>query len=650
MTKGSKVCMEKEIIQLDEDKLSQMKEYYDQFPIGICIQKYLETEDHRGDFIPVYANDMFAIAMGVPKEYLFLVSLRNSSDRFETERLLELKSVALEGNVIEGETFSGDFSRYFTCHIRQYCYGYTITFLNDVTSVHVTARTLKSVSTSYEEIYYVRLEMSGCKQVYSSKQEELRTMKFEELRTKLLDQPKVHDSEYCEMSDFLKLENFEVCLINDEYVSRRYRKQQEDGSYRWLLITVIVNERLNQKPVGYTITVKDINDLVLERAQKEEELEEAYIKAKKANESKDKFLKNMSHDLRTPINGILGLIGMLESDGISNDVKKEYLSKIRSSTENLLSLFNEVLEITRLDADGIRFANQSVNMDDVAYQLEQFMSKQQAKLKLTMDVTHKMRFGAEEYLRQIIYQLLNNSIKFNLNNHPIEVMIREIADTDLVQMTVKDYGIGIGKDFAPHVFEPFSQEYGDSRTTYEGSGLGLTYVKRIVDELKGSISFESKPREGCTFTVEIPLEIDWQKHDESRMEEMQNLAGRKVLVVEDNEINMMIIECFLVAEGLLVEKAENGRIAVEKFIMSREGEYEFILMDIMMPIMDGLEATKVIRMANRADAKTIPIIAVSANSFPEDIKKGMDAGMTDYLSKPVNKNILIQTLRHSITQ
>jgi len=626
------------IEEISEDRIQEMQKYYDPLLAGICIQKYIETEDGKGDFKPIYANRTFAESMGIPFEFVYQFTLRQAAQGFPDKQLQDMVEVAFENRVIIGDSFSRDYSKYFSVRMYQYAYGYTITFMSDVTVGHINANTLHSVSRAYEEIYYARINEPVCTMVYPAPGEEV-NKSYEELAAEILSGHDINVNDAESLKGFLDKNSLCNELCDKDYISKRFRMRNAGGNFIWCLLEVIANERTEGQLVGFTITIKDIDLIVQEEISKQVELAAAYEKVKRANASKDKFLAHMSHDLRTPLNGILGMLQILEEGGVSEEIDLDYRRKIRKATENLLTLFTEVLDITRLDSENHKLELSSLDFDYAKSQIEDLSKKVDVPIILNFTpMAHPYRKGAEEYMRQVVYQLVTNAIKYNRDNNPIEIAIRELEDSNIVELVIKDRGIGIADEFKAHVFEPFAQENGDARTLYEGSGLGLTYVKRILDEMDGEIDFESTKDVGTTFVVRVPLEIDYEMENKKvTPKSAVELTGKKVLIVEDNEINMMVAQRFLSRDGMVFDTAENGKIAVEKFISSAPDTYDLILMDIMMPVMNGLDATKVIRASGHINAKTIPIIGVSANYFPEDIEKGMTAGMNDYLAKPVKK-------------
>ena len=379
-----------------------------------------------------------------------------------------------------------------------------------------------------------------------------------------------------------------------------------------------------------------------------------YEKAKEAemaNLAKTEFLRRMSHDIRTPINGIRGMVEI--AGHYKDDVAKqeEYRKKVWEASGYLLELVNEVLEISKLESGKIVLENKPFNLKDMLRDIEEIVEKQADSLHISLTIENKCshdRFiGSPLYVKRTLMNIIGNALKYNREGGFVTVKAREetISDTESrVIITCMDNGIGMSEDFQKRMFEPFAQEISDARSSYNGTGLGLAIAKRVVEQMGGTIDCQSAYGEGSVFTVTLPLTLDPNARDIETVKSTADISGVKILVAEDNELNMEIAEFLLEQAGATVVKAMNGQEAVDTFAASKEGEYDAILMDVMMPIMDGLTATRTIRAMERADAKTIPIIAMTANAFAEDRQNAMEAGMNEHLAKPLDSSLVIATL------
>ena len=387
----------------------------------------------------------------------------------------------------------------------------------------------------------------------------------------------------------------------------------------------------------------------------QKELEEAAHKAESANIAKTEFLQRMSHDIRTPINGIRGMVEI--GDYYSNDLNKqaECRKKIWDASGLLLELINEVLDMGKMESGEVILEERPFQVVDLVQEIVDVLEKQAAERGVTITcedflVQHPHLIGSPLHVKRLLMNIVSNAIKYNKDSGSIRLTCREVSFEDgkaWIEFICADTGIGMSEEFQQHLFEPFTQENTDARSTYGGTGLGMAITKSLVDKMGGSITFESKLNIGTTYFIVIPFPVDEEKREERIVEapaELSSLQGRKVLLAEDNELNMEIAEFLLENVGILVTKAYNGKEALERFEQSETDEFDAILMDVMMPVMDGYEATKAIRALNRKDAKKIPILAMTANAFAEDRRKALIAGMNEHLTKPLESEKLLHTL------
>ncbi len=399
---------------------------------------------------------------------------------------------------------------------------------------------------------------------------------------------------------------------------------------------------------------QDITDTMVTRKKQEQAIMELLEKVRQANAVKSEFLSHMSHDLRTPINGILGMLAIMEKSQEDPGRQRECRRKIRVSTEHLLSLVNDVLQVSKLESGRLTAVMEPFDLRDVLENCIAILSTQaeekgiQLVLK-EMDVQHNRLIGSPMDLKQILMNIIDNALKYNRPHGSVFIQVKETSCQGQradYQFVIEDTGIGIGEDFKEHIFELFTQEHQDARTHYNGVGLGMSTAKKLVDQMKGTIEVDSRIGKGSVFQITLPLQIDKVQSAQPLEEEnIQNhIAGMKVLLVEDNEINCEIMEFMLKEAGARVMTANNGKVAVEVFTASGQGTFDCVLMDLMMPVMSGYEAARVIRGLDRPDAKTVPIIALSANAFEEDVAMAKAAGMNEHLAKPVNTRKMFQTM------
>ena len=378
-------------------------------------------------------------------------------------------------------------------------------------------------------------------------------------------------------------------------------------------------------------------------------------KAEAANEAKTEFLQRMSHDIRTPINGICGFVNM--ADHYADDIKKqtEYRTKVKEASNLLLELVNDVLDMSKLESGEIVLEEIPFNLSSIFKEvfvvIEQMASEQNIQIEWEKkEIIHRDFIGSPGYVKRVMMNILSNAVKYNRENGHIYISCMEIPskqpEMTTMEFVCRDTGIGMTEEFQKCVFEPFAQEHTGSRTKFAGTGLGMSIAKNLVEKMGGSISFESKEGAGTTFVIQVPFKIDpdADKREEQRDVSEKSIKGLHILLAEDNELNMEIAEFVLQNVGADVTKAWNGQEAVELFRKSEPGGFDTILMDIMMPVMNGYEATKMIRSLDREDAKTIPIIAMTANAFTEDRLKAKEAGMNEHIVKPLDVELLIKVI------
>ena len=378
-------------------------------------------------------------------------------------------------------------------------------------------------------------------------------------------------------------------------------------------------------------------------------------KAEAANEAKTEFLQRMSHDIRTPINGICGLVNM--ADHYADDIKKqtEYRIKVKEASNLLLELVNDVLDMSKLESGEIVLEEIPFNLGSISREvfvvIEQMAAEQNIQIEWEKkEITHRDFIGSPGYVKRVMMNILSNAVKYNRENGHIYISCMEIPseqpEMTTMEFICRDTGIGMSEGFQKCVFEPFAQEHTGSRTKFAGTGLGMSIAKNLIEKMGGSISFESAEGVGTTFVIRVPFKIDpdADKREEQRNVSEKSIKGLHILLAEDNELNMEIAEFVLQNGGADVTKAWNGQEAVELFRKSDPGGFDAILMDIMMPVMNGYEAAKKIRSLDREDAKTIPIIAMTANAFTEDRLKAKESGMNEHIVKPLDVELLIKII------
>lgn len=442
-------------------------------------------------------------------------------------------------------------------------------------------------------------------------------------------------------------------LQNEESLSMEYRTTNGE----WRRTRLIVKKRDEHGRVTHVLcAVRSIND----EKRKEQQLALRAAEAKHETAMKTRFLSNMSHDIRTPMNGIIGLLDMAEEFPDDLQMQEKCRKKIRELSKYLLSMVNDILDMNKLQsgdianqdmtfdiADMLRTVNEAAQIKAEEKQIEYIVEWEKSSYP------HPYLVGNPLFTARILSILADNAIKFSHIGSTISVNCNEeqLDDKNVIcEFVCKDHGIGMSKEFTERAFELFSQENESSRTRYEGTGLGLAIAKKLTDRLHGTICLESEKGVGTTATVRIPFKIGTS--DDIKVDrdyKTISLQGLRVLLVEDNDLNMEIARFILEDQGMTVEGAVNGQEAVELFERSEPGYYSVILMDIMMPVLNGLDATRKIRTLNRTDAETIPVIAMSANAFSDDMIRSRLAGMNAHLAKPLDRKKIVETIQKCLS-
>ena len=405
----------------------------------------------------------------------------------------------------------------------------------------------------------------------------------------------------------------------------------------------------------------------LEHQKQELEKEEKYkaellIAAKKAeaaNEAKTEFLQRMSHDIRTPINGICGMLNVAEHYADDKEKQTECRAKIKEASNLLLELVNEILDMSKLESDEVILEEIPFNLSSISREvlvvIEQIAAEQNIRIVWEQkEITHRDFIGSPGYVKRVMMNILSNAVKYNRANGQIYISCMEFPSEQpgmtTMEFICRDTGIGMTEEFQKHIFEPFAQEHTGSRTKFAGTGLGMAITKKLIEKMGGTITFESEEGAGTTFVIRVPFQIDTDRSGRPETGEKTEVSirGRHILLAEDNELNMEIAEFLLQNEGAVVTKAWNGQEAVQIFEKSGPGEFDVILIDIMMPVMNGYEAAKRIRSLDREDAQVIPIIAMTANAFTEDRMRAKEAGMNEHVAKPVDGKLLVKVIHELV--
>ena len=459
------------------------------------------------------------------------------------------------------------------------------------------------------------------------------------------------------MKRFLDTSTLADRLQDTESVAAEY--QSRSGS--WHLGRFIVKKRNDSGRVTNVLyVVRKIDKQKQMELEYRKQLLETAEDARRANMAKTDFLRRMSHDIRTPINGIQGMVAIAEHFPDDLQKQKECRDKVKEASGFLLDLVNSILDMNKLESGAVVLAHEAFDLEAVLKEANSITEMNGAMKGLTITTDHtKVRhfhlIGSAIHLKQILQNIAGNAVKYNHEGGAVHLSTEEI-DCGEKEVTYRficaDTGRGMSEEFLKHAFEPFTQEDASARTSYMGTGLGLSITKQLVEKMGGTIRVESGLNEGTTVTICLSFDVDTdyeKEHQKDTAVDGGNLSGTTVLLTEDNELNMEIAAFILENAGMQVIKAKNGQEAVDLFAASEEGTFDVILMDVMMPVMDGLTAAEKIRAMDRTDAGSVPIFAMTANAFAEDIARSKEAGMNEHLSKPLDEQKILDTIRKYVT-
>ncbi len=454
----------------------------------------------------------------------------------------------------------------------------------------------------------------------------------------------------------------------EKHLTVEYCLQDNDGTIRWIqktvlmIQTVVYDEETRQEMpmVNAIVLLHDTSDSHARDEQEHARLQAAFDEMRNANRTKTEFLSRMSHDIRTPLNGIIGLLQVDEDHFQNQALVLENHKKMRVAANHLLSLINDVLEMSKLEEGKIVFTKERISLDSLMRDIEIIIIDRATRAGLSWNYPKEKLalaspwiYGSPLHLRQIFLNIYGNCIKYNKPHGSISTTVDVLEETGarcLCRWTISDTGIGMTKEYLAHIFEPFTQERQDARSVYHGTGLGMTIVKELIEQMGGTIEIASEEGQGSTFTITLPFNHAPSPQPAAPKEtEKHSIQGLHLLVVEDNDLNAEIADMLLTDKGAQVTVVHDGKQAVDLFNEKPAGTFDAILMDIMMPVMDGITATKTIRALSRPDAKTIPILAMTANAFAEDAKKCLAAGMNAHLAKPLDIGKVVEAIGKWVT-
>lgn len=515
---------------------------------------------------------------------------------------------------------------------------------------------LAALTREYSEIIYIDENKGKCMQVKKAANHNMVIETVEQMQKCLQEHMKIiHPDDYTFAKLYEQIKDLSSVKMDKGGDYRATYRAKINGEYIWLQFRVIYGGNINLDTGHIILTFKRVDEEMQREYDANRILSESLAKAEEVSRIKNEFLSRMSHDLRTPLNGIMGMVNII-GQAVKNPKKiLECNQKIRTSCQNLVSLVNEVLDMSSLESGSVDFEEEALDFWELVEEVLKYAAVQAEGAGLAFHVEiekfkHHNIIGSSKHIRQIFTNILDNAVKYNKPAGEIFVRGREVSDSNrlaVFELVFEDTGYGMDKDFVQRIFEPFEQERNDARTTYAGVGLGMPIVKKMIDQMQGDIIVKSTKDVGTKVIITLPFRIHSESSETEEVADKEtqvDLAGIKALLVEDNEINMEIAQFLLESWGLVVYNAVNGQIAVDMFRQSEVGFFDIVIMDLMMPVMDGYEATRQIRAMGREDAHSVPIVALSANVLDMDIKNSKMAGMNEHLAKPVDADQVLRTI------
>ncbi len=532
-------------------------------------------------------------------------------------------------------------------------------YLKQVKDQELLQAFIQSTIYAYREVYIINLEKNFGRMIYPDDREGKEMGNYTKIVERHFEEGILAKESEETLRNMLQPEAIRESLMCKNSVEYHYRKRKGDGMMEWCATTVTVCERREGIPVMVVMCIRSVDNIVKREEQQKAILENALLNANQANEAKNIFLTNMSHDMRTPMNGIMGFCDLAMRHVEEPERVWDCLAKIKESSHILLGIIDNMLDMSRIETGQLNLERSDNNlvqlMDDVYGLLKGKMEKKRLSYRLDMEgVMHEWVFCDLLRMHQILVNVVGNAVNFTGPGGSIEVKIREIPSLSAgianYEFRVKDTGIGMTQEFKKKIFQPFEREHTSTVSKQQGTGLGLAVTKNIVDLMNGSIEVESELGAGSEFVITLPFQIRKQSFKMDELLQMatetvktENLAGKKVLLVEDNELNREIAKTLLEEEGLMIEEAEDGDVAVE-MVKNSNGKYDFVLMDIQMPHMNGYQATQAIRGLEDEKLSHIPIIAMTANALEEDKRESLRSGMDMHLAKPIEMDKVLAAL------
>ncbi len=532
-------------------------------------------------------------------------------------------------------------------------------YLNRINEQKLLQAVIQSTIYAYREVYIVNLRDNYGRMLYPDDHNEKETGDYKQIIERHFEEGILSRENEENIRNVLQPESIRDALMGKNSVEYQYRRRKEDGLMEWCATSVTVSERVEGIPVTVVMCIRSVDHIIKKEEQQKTILENALLSANQANEAKTVFLTNMSHDMRTPMNGIMGFCDLALRHVTEPERVRDCLMKIQESSNILLGIIDNMLDMSRIESGQMNIERSDNNlvqiMEDIHGILKDGMDQKNLTYVLDMkEVKHEWIYCDLLRMHQILVNVVGNAVKFTEPGGSITVTVRERDSLSrgiaTYEFRIKDTGIGMSPEFMKKLFLPFERERSTTVSKIQGTGLGLAVTKNIIDLMNGSIEVESEQGKGSEFIITLSFQIRKQSLNIGELLQMatdtvkaDNLVGKWVLLVEDNELNREIAKALLEEEGLIIDEADDGDVAVE-MVKNSKGKYDFILMDIQMPHMNGYQAAKAIRELEDEELANVPIIAMSANALEEDKKESLRSGMDMHLAKPIEMDKVLAAL------